>query len=88
MADYDDPLNWGVDEVIEKLCRPGRSWVLSPKLLPSLKGALHTQGVDGHTLLTYDDDIDLFKSLGITTLKQKNTFLHARRELRRRSKLY
>ncbi|KAI1322079.1 hypothetical protein F5Y16DRAFT_404859 [Xylariaceae sp. FL0255] len=48
---------------------------------PLPKNSLRKQGVDGHTLLKYNDDIDLFKSLDITILKQEIVFIHPRRKL-------
>ncbi|KAI3326522.1 hypothetical protein HD806DRAFT_410012 [Xylariaceae sp. AK1471] len=87
----DDPFNWGIDRVVRELCFPDHpTWTPSPELPPSeqLEACLREQGVDGHTLLTYPDESELRKRLGIKTLKQENTFLHARRELRQRSRLY
>ncbi|KAI0812981.1 hypothetical protein GGR55DRAFT_638609 [Xylaria sp. FL0064] len=43
---------------------------------------LREQGADGYTILTYADESELCESLGIRTLKHKNTFAHARGELR------
>ncbi|KAJ3564802.1 hypothetical protein NPX13_g7722 [Xylaria arbuscula] len=88
----DDPLSWDVDRVVQELCFPDRNWigVPSPELPPiqQLEARLREQGADGHTILTYPDESELCDSLGIKSLKHKNTFKHARCELRRRSQLY
>ncbi|KAI3331205.1 hypothetical protein F4824DRAFT_504224 [Ustulina deusta] len=86
----DDPFNWDVDRVVQELCSPGRTWIPSPELPPAqqLEACLREQGADGHTILTYPDESELCESLGIKTLKHKNTFKHARRELRQRSRSY
>ncbi|KAI0160661.1 hypothetical protein GGR57DRAFT_456062 [Xylariaceae sp. FL1272] len=71
MADQiSDPLDWDVDRVVRELCFSGHpAWVPLPERPPPehLEASLRTQGMDGHTLLTYDDGIDLFKSLDIKT---------------------
>ncbi|KAI1330210.1 hypothetical protein F5Y16DRAFT_363429, partial [Xylariaceae sp. FL0255] len=89
----DDPFNWDIDRVVRELCAPPDhptwAWIPSPELpTPErLEACLREQRVDGHTLLTYPDDSELYNSLGITTLKYKNTLFLVRRELRRQSKL-
>ncbi|KAI1318484.1 hypothetical protein F5Y16DRAFT_391869 [Xylariaceae sp. FL0255] len=87
----DDPFNWDVDRVVRELCSPDHpAWIPMPQLPPpeQLEACLREQGVDGYTLLTYPNESELHDSLGITTLKQKNTFFHERHELRPQSKLY
>ncbi|KAI3322842.1 hypothetical protein HD806DRAFT_116419 [Xylariaceae sp. AK1471] len=88
----DDPFNWDVNRVVQEFCSPDRTWIgiPSPQLPPTerLEACLREQGADGHTILTYADESELCESLGIRTLKHKNTFAHARRELRRRSQHY
>lgn len=88
----DDPFGWDVDRVVQELCSPDRTWIgiPSPDLPPSgqLEACLREQGADGHTMLTYPDESELYESLGIRTLKHKSTFQHARSQLRRRSQMY
>ncbi|RYC62831.1 hypothetical protein CHU98_g3375 [Xylaria longipes] len=88
----DDPFNWDVDKVVQELCSPDRTWigVPSPELPPiqQLEARLREQGADGNTILTYADESELCESLGIRTLKHKNTFAHARSELRQQSQMY
>ncbi|KAI0163839.1 hypothetical protein GGR57DRAFT_267586 [Xylariaceae sp. FL1272] len=86
----DDPWYWDVDKVVQELCFTSQPWVHAPELPPThqLEASLREQGADGHTILTYPDDSELCDSLGIKTLKQKNTFKHARSQLRQRSHMY
>ncbi|KAI0815404.1 hypothetical protein GGR55DRAFT_628741, partial [Xylaria sp. FL0064] len=88
----DDPFNWDVDRVVQELCSPDRTWIgiPLPELPPAerLETCLREQGVDGHTILTYPDESELCESLGIRTLKHKNTFAHTRGELRQQSQMY
>ncbi|KAI0440988.1 hypothetical protein F4803DRAFT_525420 [Xylaria telfairii] len=88
----DDPFDWDVDRVVLELCSLDRACfgISSPELPPSdqLEACLRKQGADGHTILTYPDESELCDSLGIRTLKHKNTFKHARSQLRQRSQMY
>ncbi|KAI1502470.1 P-loop containing nucleoside triphosphate hydrolase protein [Biscogniauxia marginata] len=88
----DDPWSWDVDRVVRELCSPNQTWrsSSSPKLPDprQLEACLREQEADGHTILTYPDETELFDKLGISTLKHKTTFREFRCQLRQRSQKY
>ncbi|KAL2020259.1 hypothetical protein VTK56DRAFT_8583 [Thermocarpiscus australiensis] len=93
--DQDDPFLWDEDRVVQELCTPNRSWRAPPgKRLPdpaALEARLRECGVDGETLLTYEDVFDfptLWGYLEIKKLPHQLSIQEAIAQFRKRSPGY
>ena len=87
----DDPLDWGVEEVVRALCNPDARWTTSnapPPLppLPELEKRLRENDIDGNTLLRGVTDDNLRLDLNISSLGQRHTIRNAITTLRKQSK--
>ncbi|KAI0180192.1 hypothetical protein GGR52DRAFT_231783 [Hypoxylon sp. FL1284] len=88
----DDPWYWDIDRVVQELCSTNRSWEppsaqLKFPPLEQVQVALRHEEVDGHTLITYDQE-ELCDALGFRILRHKATLQHAIAVFRSRSKRY
>ncbi|KAK3295987.1 uncharacterized protein B0H64DRAFT_160624 [Chaetomium fimeti] len=93
--DQSDPLLWDEDRVVQELCTANRSWTSpSAKRLPdpaALELKLRECGVDGESLLTYEDEFgydQLWRYLGVKKLPHQLALKDAIKQLRRRSEGY
>ncbi|AEO57689.1 hypothetical protein MYCTH_2304143 [Thermothelomyces thermophilus ATCC 42464] len=93
--DQSDPFLWEEDRVVQELCTANRSWKApAAKRLPdpvALEAKLRECGVDGQSLLTYEDEFgfdQLWAALGVKKLPHQLSLKDAITQLRRRSKKY
>ncbi|KAH6636616.1 hypothetical protein F5144DRAFT_187165 [Chaetomium tenue] len=93
--DQSDPLLWDEDRVVQELCTANRSWKPPPtKRLPdpaALEAKLRECGVDGESLLTYEDEFgydQLWNYLGVKKLPHQLALKDAIKQFRRRSEGY
>ncbi|KAK4157887.1 hypothetical protein C8A00DRAFT_11284 [Chaetomidium leptoderma] len=93
--DQSDPFLWDEDRVVQELCTPNRSWKAPlAKRLPdpaALEARLRDCGVDGESLLTYEDEFDfdkLWGYLGVKKLPHQLSLKEAITQFRRRSSRY
>lgn len=93
--DQSDPLLWDEDRVVQELCTTNRSWEPPPtKRLPdpaALEAKLRECGVDGESLLTYEDEFgydQLWGYLGVKKLPHQLALKDAIKQFRRRSEGY
>jgi hypothetical protein len=93
--DQGDPFLWDEDRVVQELCTSNRSWKAPPaKRLPdpaALEAKLRDCGVDGESLLTYEDEFGfghLWACLGVKKLPHQLSLKDAITQLRRRSERY
>ncbi|KAL2133969.1 hypothetical protein VTI74DRAFT_1325 [Chaetomium olivicolor] len=93
--DKSDPFLWDEDRVVQELCTTDRSWKApAAKKLPdpvALEARLRECGVDGESLLTYEDEFnydDLWRYLGIKKLPHQLSLKDAITQFRRRSQRY
>ncbi|WYZ40384.1 hypothetical protein EsH8_IV_000725 [Colletotrichum jinshuiense] len=96
-GNVDDPFGWDVEQVVHELCAAeNRPWL--PKLATkrpdpeALSKELVENGIDGETLLTYEDvmpSLDgLLQGLGLTKITHKMTFVKAIKHLKSKSQGY
>ncbi|KAK4044035.1 hypothetical protein C8A01DRAFT_12521 [Parachaetomium inaequale] len=93
--DQSDPFLWDEDRVVQELCTSNRSWKAPlAKRLPdpaALEAKLRDCGVDGESLLTYEDEFGfdhLWACLGVKKLPHQLSLKDAITQLRRRSAGY
>jgi SNF2 family DNA or RNA helicase len=94
-GDTGDPFLWDEERVVQELCTENRSWRAPPsKRLPdpaALEAKLRDCGVDGESLLTYEDEFgfdQLWGYLGVKKLPHQLSLKDAITQFRRRSPRY
>ncbi|KAL2260341.1 hypothetical protein VTK26DRAFT_5670 [Humicola hyalothermophila] len=94
-ADQDDPFLWDEDRVVLELCTPNGSWPAPPaKKMPdpaALEAKLRECGVDGESLLTYEDEFgfpSLWEHLNIRKFPHQLSLKDAITHFRKRSRKY
>ncbi|EKG16199.1 SNF2-related protein [Macrophomina phaseolina MS6] len=94
MIQFEDPLDWSIDQIVEALCI-SRSWweegrpdsrLPDPRILEQ---AIREQEINGYALLTYFDSMQKFKEdLGVKTIGQIAAITWAIDKLREQSPKY
>lgn len=92
--DQSDPFLWDEDRVVKELCTENPTWKVPLAKRPdpaALEASLRDLGVDGESLLTYEDDFsfdELWNALGVKKLVHRQSLKHLICWLRKRSPRY